>query len=147
MRLSAKDYQLIDYATSVAQQNSDIYSQRGMHVGCALLAKSGKVYKGINIKTSHSVCAEQVALGQALACGEREFETLVAVKLNNDGTSRVVSPCGLCRYLFDKLDIKINFIVEDVQNRTILKVPIEKLLPYPYEREISAYTHNKNSKK
>ena len=108
-----------------------------MHVGCVIKAKSGKIYKGINIKTSHSVCAEQIALGQALACGERKFDTLVAVKMNADGDCRVVSPCGLCRYIFEKFNININVIVEDVKTGKILKVKSNTLLPYPYKRERS----------
>ena len=134
MKLSKEDLHLIDVATEVVRTNSDIYVNKGMHVGCALRAKSGKVYKGVNIKTSHSVCAEQVALGQALACGEREFDSIVAVKMNSDGSVRVVSPCGLCRYIFDKMGYEINVIVEDIKTKNILKVSAEKLLPYPYER-------------
>ena len=109
-------------------------------MGCALRAKSGKIYKGINLKTSHSVCAEQVAIGQAFACGEREIETLVAVKLDNNGNTRVVSPCGLCRYIFEKLGLEFDVIVEDVEKAKVLKVNTSKLLPYPYKREASSKT-------
>ena len=138
MRLTIKDEELIEMAKNVALENSDLYTNRGMHVGCVVRAKSGKVYKGINIKSSHSVCAEQVAVGYAFACGEREFETIVAVKLDNKGGSRVVSPCGLCRYMFDKLDYELNVIVEDIFSNKIIKVKTSELLPYPYKREISA---------
>lgn len=135
MKLAKKDEKLIEMATKVAKENSDIYADLGLHVGCVIRAKSGKIYKGINIKTSHSVCAEQVALGQALACGEREFDTLVAVKMSSDGSTRVVSPCGLCRYIFNKFGINLDVIVEDVDKDEILKVRMEGLLPFPYKRE------------
>ena len=134
MKLTKQDKELIAEATKLVKANSDIYSNKAMHVGCVVKAKSGKIYKGVNIKSSHSVCAEQVALGQALACGEREFDTIVAVKNGGDNTYRVVSPCGVCRYMFDKLDIKTNVIVEDTKNNKILKVKAEELLPYPYKR-------------
>ncbi|MBQ8909311.1 MAG: cytidine deaminase [Clostridia bacterium] len=135
MKLTKQDCALIEIATKVAKDNCDIYADLSMHVGCAVRAKSGKVYVGINLKTSHSVCAEQVAIGQAYACGERELDTIVAVKMNKDGGTRVVSPCGLCRYIFDKFGISLNVIVEDVASGKILKVPAAKLLPYPYKRE------------
>ena len=135
MRLSNVDKQLIALASEVAKSNSDRYTDISMHTGCVIKAKSGKIYKGVNIKTSHSICAEQVAIGQALANGEREFDTIVAVKMNKDGTTRVVSPCGVCRYLFDKLNIELNVIVEDVKNGKELKVEAGSLLPYPYKRE------------
>ena len=130
-------------ATKVAKDNSDRYTDLSMHTGSVVRAKSGKIYKGVNIKTSHSICAEQIALGQALACGEREFDTIVAVKMNNDGTSRVVSPCGLCRYIMDKLNVDMNVIVEDVKNGKVLKVKASELLPYPYKRE-SNYINKKS---
>ena len=135
MKLNDKDKELIKMATEVAESNSDRYSDKSMHTGCVIKAKSGKIYKGVNIKTSHSICAEQVAYGQALACGEREFDTIVVVKLNNDGTSRVISPCGVCRYMFDKMGTDMWVIVEDVKNGKVLKVKAEELLPYPYKRE------------
>jgi len=143
MRLTKQDKELIEIATQVAKSNSDIYDIPSMHVGCALRAKSGKIYKGINLKTSHSVCAEQVAVGQAFACGEREFDTMVAVKLDSKGEGKVVSPCGLCRYIFEKMGMKFNIILEDVNKGKVLKVKSSELLPYPYKRE-SYYGLNKN---
>ena len=135
MKLNSKDKQLIKEATEVAKSNCDIYADIGLHVGAVVLAKSGKVYRGINLKTSHSVCAEQVAIGQAFACGEREFETIVAVKLDENGEGRVVSPCGVCRYFFDKFSLDFNIIVEDIETGEVLKVKAKDLLPYPYRRE------------
>ncbi len=134
MRLNDKDKELIQLATELVNKNSDIYSNISMHVGCVIKAKSGNIYKGVNIKTSHSICAEQVAYGQALANGEREFDTIVAVKKNSDGSTRVVSPCGVCRYMFDKMGLDINVIVEDIKNGKVVKVKAEELLPYPYKQ-------------
>ncbi len=135
MKLSKADLELIKFAENVAKNNSDIYNDISLHVGCALRAKSGKIYQGINLKSSHSVCAEQVALGHALSCGEREFDTIVSVKLEKDGLPHVVSPCGLCRYIFDKANIDINFLVEDIKKNKVVKVNISELLPYPYKRQ------------
>ena len=136
MKLNELDKELISLATEIAKNNSDRYTDISMHTGCVIKAKSGKIYKGVNIKSSHSVCAEQVAIGQALACGERDFDTIVAVKMNKDGTSRVVSPCGVCRYMFDKLHMgSMHVIVEDAKSGKTLKVKAEELLPYPYKRE------------
>jgi cytidine deaminase len=132
--LSKKDKELIEIASEVLEKNCDLYESRDLHVACALLAKSGKVYTGINIKTSHSVCAEQVAIGQALTQGEREFDTIVAVKFDDDNTIRVVSPCGLCRYIINNLNLDMTVILEDVYHDRVLKVKSKDLLPYPYKR-------------
>lgn len=133
MRLNEKDEELIAMANKVALSNCDLYDDITMHLGCAVRCKSGKVYTGINIKTSHSICAEQVAIGSALTAGEREFECIVSVKMNEDGETRVVSPCGLCRYTFEKMGINCDVIVEDVDGN-VKKVRAKELLPYPYKR-------------
>lgn len=134
MKLTNSDQELINIATQIVNNNLDLYSRKDLIVGCVIKSKSGNIYKGINIKTSHSVCAEQVALGQALANGEREFDTIVATKRNLNGSIRVVSPCGLCRYILEKLKIDVNVLVED-KNGKIKKVNSNELLPYPYKRE------------
>lgn len=146
MKLNNDDKQLIQLANDLVKNNCDIYSNIAMHVGCVIKAKSGKIYKGVNIKTSHSICAEQVAYGQALASGEREFDTIVAVKMNSDGTTRVVSPCGVCRYMFDKMSLNINVIVEDIKNGKVVKVKAEELLPYPYKQNDLYYKGVKRGK-
>ena len=148
MKITDKDNELISIATEIVKDNCDLYTSLGMHVGCVVLAKSGNIYKGLNIKTSHSICAEQVAIGQALACGERELDTIVSVKMDNEGNVRVVSPCGLCRYTFEKMGFEdLNVIVEDVYHNTILKVKGTDLLPYPYKRVAGATMKKENKKK
>lgn len=147
MKLTKQDEELIAIATELVKQNSDIYMKLSMHVASVLRAKSGIIYKGVNLKSSHSVCAEQVALGTAFACGEREIETIVAVKLDDEGNVRVISPCGLCRYMFDKFNLNVNVIVEDIEKNKVLKVKAEELLPYPYKRESSSNLKNKKIKK
>ena len=79
MKLTKKDEELIQIATNVVKTNCDIYKANNLHVACALRAKSDKVYVGMNLKSSHSVCAEQVAIGNAFAFSERDFKTIVAI--------------------------------------------------------------------
>lgn len=136
MKLNKDDKELIEVAQKVALDNADIGNTMNIVVACAVKGKSGNIYKGVNIMTSHSICAEQVAIGQGFACGERDFDTIVSIKLGNNGKCRVVSPCGLCRYTFDKLGLSnLQVIVADVKNDTITKVRANELLPYPYSRD------------
>ena len=130
MKLTKKDEELIEIATNVVKNNCDLYKTPNLHVACALRAKSDRVYIGINLKSSHSVCSEQVAIGQAFANGEREFKTIVAVQLDNNHNPHVVSPCGLCRYIFDKLNLNMHAIVPN--GKKLTKVKVKDLLPYPY---------------
>lgn len=134
MKLNSNDLKLIECAGEVLVNNLDLNKDRNTIVGSAVSTKSGNIYKGINIITSHSVCAEQVAIGQALANGEREFDTIVAVKLDENGKPKITSPCGLCRYIMNKRKLDIFVIVEDTENDKVIKVKASELLPYPYKR-------------
>ena len=133
MKITKQDEELIEIATTTLKNNLDLYGDISCVVASAVRAKSGKIYTGINILTSHAICAEQVAIGNAFANQERELDTIVAVKAEKDKSIRIVSPCGLCRYTFDKLkQLKLNAIVMD--GKKTLKVNIKDLLPYPYTR-------------
>jgi len=84
---------LIEKAREVRENAYAPYSK--FKVGAALLAKSGKIYTGANFENASfgaGTCAERVALGAALAAGEREFSLLVVA-----GGSATITPCGICR--------------------------------------------------
>ena len=69
-------------------------SYSGYPVGAAVLTDSGRIYTGCNIENAAyplAICAERVAVFQAVAQGERSFIAL-AVATANGG-----SPCGSCR--------------------------------------------------
>ncbi|WP_258360261.1 cytidine deaminase [Moorella sulfitireducens (nom. illeg.)] len=65
-------------------------------VGAALCTAGGKIYIGCNIENasySLTICAERVALFQAIAAGERDFVALAVV----GGDQAACFPCGACR--------------------------------------------------
>ncbi|MFX0211144.1 MAG: cytidine deaminase [Candidatus Hodarchaeota archaeon] len=67
-----------------------------IRVGAALLGKSGKVYLGCNIEndvTNLGICAERVAVFNAISNGEQE---LVAIAVISD-QDIPFPPCGACR--------------------------------------------------
>mgnify|MGYP002516385085 CR=1 FL=1 len=72
----------------------------GYKVGAALLTESGKLFVGCNIENAAytpTVCAERVALFNAISSGERKF-TAIAVAGGKDGViSGAFPPCGVCR--------------------------------------------------
>ena len=80
--LADKDYELIAKAQKAIQQNYD-EENHNHTVGAAVRCKSGKIYIGVNVYSLHGACAEQVAIGAAVTCGEREFEAIVAVRGKN----------------------------------------------------------------
>ena len=52
------------------------------------------------------------------------------LKMKKDGSCGVVSPCGLCRYIFSKLQLNMNVIVPN--GKSLIKVKTKDLLPYAY---------------
>jgi cytidine deaminase len=65
-------------------------------VGAAVQCRSGAIYVGANIENISyglTVCAERIAIGSAVAAGEREF---VAIAVVADTVEPIV-PCGACR--------------------------------------------------
>lgn len=72
----------------------------GYKVGAVLLTEKGKLFAGCNIENAAytpTVCAERVALFNAISSGERNF-TAIAVAGGKDGViSGAFPPCGVCR--------------------------------------------------
>ncbi len=95
------DKELVRMAFEGKEHSYAPYSNYG--VGAALLAKSGKVYKGCNIgnaTNTPAVCAERTAFFKAVSEGEREFVKIAicgAPHGTEFGKGNQPAPCGVCR--------------------------------------------------
>lgn len=95
-------------------------------VGAALLATSGKIYTGCNIENSSfgvTICAERVAMVNAVSAGERDFEVMAIAASSQE----FIYPCGLCRQFMSEFGINLKIIVE--QNGEIREHKLRELLP------------------
>jgi len=103
-------------------------------VGAALLAQSGRVYTGANVENASyglAVCAERVAVWQAVAAGERAFTAIAVVTENG------VSPCGACRQVLAEFagdPRTLRLIVADTQGRR-RTYTLAELLPEAFTPE------------
>ena len=101
-----KDEHLLDAARSVLARR---YRPQWHSVGAALRGSSGKIYAAVNLNARYvgrvDVCAEAVALGMAIAAGEKGIDTIVAVQrprpTGRSQSARIVPPCGVCREMFN----------------------------------------------
>lgn len=127
--LNDKDYELIRAALEVLKENFDdgIYNHT---VGCAVLCRNGKVFKGVNCDGIHGSCAEYITIGTAISAGERDFDTIVAV--HEKAPNQVFSPCGNCRQMLYEYCPDIMVIVND-ENGNLIKVKAKDLLPFAWE--------------
>jgi len=115
---------LIEKALETRHQAYAPYSN--YNVGAALLTTSGKIYQGVNVENAAyptSMCAERVAVFNAVTDGERLF-IAIAVATTNGGT-----PCGACRQVLSEFGLDINVIVVDEDGNIIQEAPVEYFLP------------------
>jgi cytidine deaminase len=89
-----RERELIEAATAAHAQAYAPYSH--FQVGAAVLADSGRIYKGCNVENVSyglTCCAERNAVFAAVAEGARRFTAVVVVTAAEAPTT----PCGACR--------------------------------------------------
>lgn len=117
----------------------DAVYRSGWHfVGAAVRTAAGAIYTGVNLQTYVSriaVCAEPIALGQAVLAGDGPVVRSVAVfKAGPDDPPRVCSPCGMCREMLnDYGGESVEIIVPGEHGARTLTGP--ELLPIKYVRD------------
>lgn len=105
----------------------------GLKVGAALLTEGGQIFVGTNIENSSyslSICAERVALFNALAAGHRRLSKLVVVT-NSD---ELVYPCGACLQVLSEFDpdLEISLIGS---SDNVVKCNLSDLIPHLFNLE------------
>ena len=106
------------------------------HVGAALRARDGRVFKGCNIENAGYTptnCAERTALFKAVSEEVREFDAIAIVgsKVGEKNTL-VTGPCGVCRQaLYEFGGPKLTVIMAKDENDYIVTT-LGDLLPYGF---------------
>ena len=98
-------------------------------VGAALLAASGKIYEGANIENASygaTVCAERVAVFNAVSAGERKF---IAMSVVGDKGG---APCGLCRQVLAEFGLDILLLEVNKDGKVVREVTVADILPDPF---------------
>jgi cytidine deaminase len=110
------------------------YSDERHRVACAVRTASGGLFTGVSLSARRvAVCGEHVALGAAMAAGDDDIRTVVAVSCSPEQrTAQVVSPCGLCRELLRDLCPQAHVLI-GLDGR-VVKVRADLLLPGPWVR-------------
>ncbi len=121
------DYKsLIEKAYNAMQNSHSPYSN--FKVGACVLTKNKKTYTGTNIENSSfgaTVCAERVAINNAVASGEKDLLCLAIISSNNE----YVFPCGICRQTMIEFSDTMEVVVaKSLTEYKVLK--IKDLLPY-----------------
>jgi cytidine deaminase len=102
------------------------------NVGAALVTRSGRIYRGANIESASyglTMCAERVALFNALSAGEREFRLIVVAT----DTARPTPPCGACRQLLWEYCGDVEVLLATL-TAVAARHSLRELLPVPFDR-------------
>jgi cytidine deaminase len=119
------DADLLARADAVAERAYAPYSR--FRVGCAVLARDGRVIEGVNVENAAyplGVCAERTAFARAVAEGYRPGDFAVA--------AITASPCGGCRQWLAEMG------VERVVFRNggrVVEMTVDELLPEQFESD------------
>ena len=125
------DYSLCELILRSLKARENAYAPYSkFKVGAALLAKSGNIYTGCNFENAAfgaGVCAERVALGNAIAHGETEFEAICV-----SGKNAKITPCGICRQALYEFG-NITVICCDETGEDYRTYELKDLLPYGFD--------------
>ena len=120
---------LAEAARHVALNSYCPYSR--YRVGAALLADNGLVYTGCNVENASfglTVCAERIAIFNAIAAGETNLRRLLAVA----DTAGPVYPCGACRQVMQEFNISEVILCNVAGSCRSFTLP--ELLPYGFSQ-------------
>jgi len=118
---------LLNEAKKAAGFSYSPYSH--FRVGCALLAKDGKIYHGTNVENRSfggTICAERVAITKAVSEGSKEFSAICVIGLDS---SELLPPCGICRQFISEFGTDITVIMANKRMEHKI-MNISELLPY-----------------
>lgn len=108
----------------------------GKSVAAIVKMNDGAIFKGVNVENpsfKSGLCAEQVAIGSAIAegYGKGDFDSIYVM----DDDSTFIEPCFLCRQnfveVFDK-STKIVLLTMDGKEKVYT---MDDLCPHPFEME------------
>ena len=126
------DLELMKLAVEAREMAYAPYSH--FRVGAALLAKSGKVYRGCNVENaaySPTNCAERTALFKAVSEGEREFTAIAIVGGMDETIADFCAPCGVCRQVLAEFcDKDFRLILGNPDN--VKAYSFEEILPFAF---------------
>lgn len=129
-KINEKDKKLIEAAFQQLERNSDYDNSPFSNKASVVLGESGKIYGGINLSLWYGACSEVIAIGNALANGERKLVTIAAAGKDAKGVSQIIVPCGNCRQLMAKHCPNIDIII--FNGKDFVKVKPSELLPYQF---------------
>ncbi len=121
--------ELIALATEAKTHAYAPYSS--FSVGAALECEDGSVFTGCNVESASypcAICAERVALGAAVAAGNRRFQRLAITSSGED----FCYPCGICRQNLIEFSPDLQIIAVSGTTGEHKEISLSELLPFSF---------------
>ena len=116
---------------SVEVRHSSYSPYSNCKVGAAILTKSGNIYTGCNFESASfgaGVCAERIAIGNAISNGEKDFVAICVSGKRSD-----ITPCGICRQALAEFG-NITIICCDELGNDYTVYELNDLLPFAFSK-------------
>jgi cytidine deaminase len=100
----------------------------GVKVSALAITPEGRVYRGVNVENASlglTVCAERVAIFNAVSNGERRIKTIV-ITSNLD---KPIYPCGACLQVMSEFGVEEVIIVH---GNEVIRHSLKELFPRPF---------------
>ena len=123
------DIELIKAATDVRENAYAPFSE--FKVGSALETDDGQIIVGSNVESASyglTVCAERVAVWNAISQGKRKIKRIAVVA----DTESLTPPCGVCRQIIWEFGGDIPVLLANLNGKTET-VQMRDLLPRAFD--------------
>ncbi|MCL5292204.1 MAG: cytidine deaminase [Actinobacteria bacterium] len=129
------EHELAGVIEAAKQARKHAYaSYSNFKVGAAVLCPDGTMFSGANVENAvygESICAERVAIFNAVSEGRREFTAMAVVC----GGEEPCCPCGSCRQVFVEFNPDMTVIMASMKGTHILEMKASDLLPHAFMPE------------
>lgn len=132
--LNEIDKDLIEKAAFAMKNSYSPYSN--FKVGAAVLTEDGFIFIGTNVENSSfgaTLCAERVAIGNAVSNGHKKIIKIGIISESND----VITPCGICRQVIFEFakhyNNDIEILMSNKNKRKIVSSKISEILPLGFD--------------
>ncbi|MDT7900539.1 MAG: cytidine deaminase [Acidianus sp.] len=122
------DEKLLEIAKNATRNSYAPYSN--IHVGAAIVTEDDKIFTGTNIENSSyglSICAERVAVFNAVSNGYRKFKKIAIITSEGKG----IMPCGACRQVLAEFSENMEVITLDKEGN-VIRFKLNDLLPHAF---------------
>jgi cytidine deaminase len=130
LEISREDLlKLVDEALKVLPNSYAPYSN--IHVASAILAESGRVYRGVNVENSSyglTICAERSAVSAMITSGDRKP---LAVAVVTD-LEEPIPPCGACRQVIAEFNPEAVLIMYSAKSKKYIVKNLKEIFPQPF---------------